>query len=205
MYELIDWMAKGFESLGYAGIFLMMFMEGSIFPVPSELVIPRAGYLAQKGEMNLLAVILCGTFGSLAGAYVNYSVARYFGRPLLLKYRRLFWINEERLARAERFFLRHGEISTFVGRLLPGVRHLISLPAGLSRMSHFRFSLFTLLGSGLWVSILAGIGYWIGEEREAVLRHAHQALAAVIVFCLLLTALYVWRHRRRHRPPTPPD
>jgi membrane protein DedA with SNARE-associated domain len=199
MHDLIAWLVDFFEAMGYPGIFLLMAMEGSVFPMPSELVMPRAGYLAQQGRMNLLAVILSGTAGSLAGAYLNYFAARHLGRPLLLRYGRYLFINEKRFARAERFFLEHGEISTFIGRLLPVVRHLISVPAGLSGMSHWRFSLYTLLGSGLWVTILAGLGYWIGEE-EALLRHyAREALAAVFAFCVLLTAIYVWRHRRRRR------
>lgn len=196
---MIDWLANTFEALGYRGIFIMMAMEGSIFPVPSELVIPRAGYLAHQGEMSLLAIILCGSFGSLAGAYLNYLAARHLGRPLLLKYGRLFWLNEKTLARAEAFFLRHGEMSTFVGRLLPGVRHLISLPAGLWGMSHFKFSLYTLLGSGSWVTVLALVGYWIGEQQSPT-RQANQALAGVVLLCLVLISVYsifVWRRWRR--------
>lgn len=199
MSGVIDWLVAAFESMGYPGIFLLMALEGSVFPMPSELVIPRAGYLARQGEMSLSALILCGAFGSLAGAYVNYFAARHLGRPLLLKYGRFFWVNEARLVRAERFFLRHGEISTFIGRLLPFVRHLISIPAGLSGMSHFKFSLYTLLGSGFWVSILALIGYGLGGEPELIRRHAREALAAVFVFCALLAAVYVWRRRRLRR------
>lgn len=193
----MNWLVQAFETLGYPGIFLLMLMEGSIFPVPSELVIPRAGYLAHEGEMSLLAVILCGTIGSLAGAYINYFAARHLGRPLLLKYGRIFWVNEKNLARAERFFLRHGEISTFVCRLLPVARHLVSIPAGLWGMSHFKFSLYTLLGSGLWVSILALIGYWFGEQRQLIMRYSYQALAALVFICVLLAIICLWRQRGR--------
>jgi membrane protein DedA with SNARE-associated domain len=197
MHDLIAWLVDFFETMGYPGIFLLMAMEGSIFPMPSELVIPRAGYLAHEGEMNLLAVIVTGTAGSLAGAYLNYFASRHLGRPLLLRYGRYFFISEKRFARAERFFLEHGEISTFIGRLLPVVRHLISVPAGLSGMNHWKFSLYTLLGSGLWVTILAGLGYWIGEEEELLALYSREALIVVAVFCTLLTGIYAWRHRRR--------
>jgi membrane protein DedA with SNARE-associated domain len=199
MQETIDWLVNLFEALGYPGIFLLMAMEGSVFPMPSELVIPRAGYLAHQGRMNLAAVIASGTAGSLAGAYLNYVVSRHLGRPLLLRYGRYVGISEKRFARAESFFLEHGEISTFVGRLLPGVRHLISIPAGISGMSHGRFTLYTLLGSGLWVTILAGIGYWIGEEEGLLRRYRYEAMAAVLACCAVLTAVYVWRHLRRRR------
>ncbi len=202
MSALIGWLVDTFEAFGYPGIFLLMAMEGSVFPMPSELVIPRAGYLAHQGKMSLAAVIAVGTAGSLAGAYLNYVVSRHLGRPLLLRYGRYLGISEKRFARAEEFFLEHGEISTFVGRLLPGVRHLISIPAGISGMSHGRFALYTTLGSGLWVTILAGIGYGIGEEEELLRHYRYEALSVVLACCVLLTAVYVWRHlvrRRRQR------
>src|SRR5512139_1524540 len=163
LQTLINWLLATILKLGYPGIFLLMAMESSVIPVPSELVMPPAGYWAAEGKMNMVAAILCGTLGSLIGAYINYFTARHLGRPLLLKYGRYVWITEEKFARVETFFLRHGEISTFIGRLLPVVRHLISLPAGLSGMSHLRFSLYTILGAGIWVTVLTWIGYFIGE------------------------------------------
>ncbi|HAD03945.1 MAG TPA: DedA family protein, partial [Desulfuromonas sp.] len=185
MHAVIDWLLTVIGALGYPGIFLLMAMESSVIPVPSELVMPPAGYLAQQGLMNIWLAIACGTVGSLVGAYANYFAARYLGRPLLLKYGRHVWITEAKFARVERFFHEHGEISTFIGRLLPVVRHLISLPAGLAGMNHFRFSLYTLLGAGIWVTILTWIGYYIGQERELIMRYSHQALAGVLVVCAL--------------------
>lgn len=204
MQQIIDWLLATIGAMGYPGIFLLMAMESSVLPVPSELVMPPAGYLAQKGEMNIVAAILCGTFGSLLGAYVNYFAARHLGRPLLLKYGRYVWITEDKFTRVENFFLRHGEISTFLGRLLPVVRHLISLPAGLAGMGHLRFSLYTLLGAGIWVTILTGIGYYIGYITEAnqnlkelFLRYSHQAVIAVVLCCGVILAIYIRRHRRK--------
>lgn len=199
MHAVIDWLLTVIGALGYPGIFLLMAMESSVIPVPSELVMPPAGYLAQQGLMNIWLAIACGTVGSLVGAYANYFAARYLGRPLLLKYGRHVWITEAKFARVERFFHEHGEISTFIGRLLPVVRHLISLPAGLAGMNHLRFSLYTLLGAGIWVTILTWIGYYIGQERELIMRYSHQALAGVLVVCALLAAAYIWRHRRKTR------
>ena len=199
MHTLLTWLVDTIGTLGYPGIFLLMAMESSIVPVPSELVMPPAGYLAQQGLMNIWLAIACGTVGSLVGAYANYFAARYLGRPLLLKYGRHVWITEAKFARVERFFHEHGEISTFIGRLLPVVRHLISLPAGLAGMNHLRFSLYTLLGAGIWVTILTWIGYYIGQERELIMRYSHQALAGVLVVCALLAAAYIWRHRRKTR------
>jgi len=195
--QLVDWLVTTIGAMGYPGIFLLMAMESSVLPVPSELVMPPAGYLAQRGEMNIVAAILCGTFGSLVGAYVNYFAARHLGRPLLLKYGRYVWITEEKFTRVENFFLKHGEISTFLGRLLPVVRHLISLPAGLAGMGHVRFSLYTLLGAGIWVTVLTFIGYFIGENQQLIMQYSHQAVIAVILCSAVILAVYIRRHRRK--------
>jgi len=197
MHELINWLVVTIGALGYPGIFLLMAMESSVIPVPSELVMPPAGYLAQQGQMNMFVAILCGTAGSLVGAYVNYFAAHYLGRPLLLKYGKYVWITEEKFAKVETYFKNHGEISTFIGRLLPVVRHLISLPAGLAGMNHWKFSLYTLAGAGLWVTVLTFIGYFIGAQRELIMQYSHQALIGAIVLSLAIISVYVWNHRRK--------
>jgi membrane protein DedA with SNARE-associated domain len=158
---------------------------------------PPAGYWAAEGKMNIIIAILCGTAGSLVGAYINYFAARYLGRPLILKYGKYVWITEQKFAKVETFFHKHGEISTFIGRLLPVVRHLISLPAGLAGMHHWKFALYTVLGAGLWCTVLALIGYIIGENQDLIIKHSHQAVIGVVIFSALLIALYVWRHRRK--------
>jgi len=196
MHILVQWLLETIGAMGYPGIFLLMAMESSVIPVPSELVMPPAGYLAFQGKMNLVVAILCGTMGSLIGAYVNYFVSHYLGRPLILRYGRYVLIPPDKFERVERFFLQHGEISTFIGRLLPVVRHLISIPAGLSGMGHLKFSLYTLAGAGTWCSILAGIGYIIGENQQMIMQYSHRALAWVVLFSIALVAVYVWRHRR---------
>lgn len=197
MHELINSLISTIGAMGYPGIFLLMAMESSVVPIPSELVMPPAGYLAQRGEMNLLIAILSGTAGSLVGAYINYFAAHYLGRPLLLKYGRYFWITEKKFARVEDFFLKHGEISTFIGRLLPVVRHLISLPAGISGLNHLKFSLYTFLGAGLWVTVLTLIGYFIGANQELIRQYAYQALTIVLVLCILLIIVYVRIQKRK--------
>jgi membrane protein DedA with SNARE-associated domain len=182
--------------MGYPGIFLLMAMESSVIPIPSELVMPPAGYLAQQGQMNMLFAILCGTAGSLIGAYANYFAAHYLGRPLLLKYGKYVFITEEKFAKVEGFFLRHGEVSTFIGRLLPVVRHLISLPAGLAGMNHLKFSLYTLLGAGLWVTVLTCIGYVIGSNQELIMKYSHHALFGVLILSSLIVLVYVKLQRK---------
>jgi membrane protein DedA with SNARE-associated domain len=197
MHAVVQWLLDTIGAMGYPGVFLLMAMESSIIPVPSELVMPPAGYLAYQGKMNIWLAILCGTVGSLAGAYANYFASHYLGRPLIIKYGKYVLITPEKFERVEKFFLRHGEISTFIGRLLPVVRHLISIPAGLYGMNHLRFSLYTLLGAGIWCSVLAGIGYVIGENQQLIMQYAHQAVIWVLIASTVLVAVYVWWHKRK--------
>ena len=203
LQTLINWLLATILKLGYPGIFLLMAMESSVIPLPSELVMPPAGYWAAEGKMNMIFAIFCGTAGSLVGAYLNYFAAHYLGRPLLLKYGKYVWITEEKFGHVETFFHKHGEISTFIGRLLPVVRHLISLPAGLAGMHHWKFSLYTLLGAGIWVTVLTWIGYFIGKEQALIMKYSHQAVIGVVVFSALLIAVYVWRHKRKSRSDQP--
>jgi membrane protein DedA with SNARE-associated domain len=197
IHTLIQWLLDTIGTMGYPGIVLLMAMESSIIPVPSELVMPPAGYLAFQGKMNMAVVILCGTFGSLIGAYANYFVSHYLGRPLILKYGKYVLIPPDKFERVEHFFLKHGEISTFIGRLLPVIRHLISIPAGVAGMNHVKFTLYTLLGAGLWCSILTFIGYAIGENQQLIMQYSHKALLWVVLFSAVLVAAYVWRLRHR--------
>lgn len=198
MQEIITWLVTTIGALGYPGIFLLMAMESSVIPIPSELVMPPAGYLAQQGQMNMAVAILCGTAGSLVGAYANYFAAHYLGRPLLLKYGKYVWITEEKFAKVERYFKDHGEISTFIGRLLPVVRHLISLPAGLAGMNHLKFSLYTLFGAGLWVTVLTVIGYFIGANQELIMQYSRQALIGAVIISIAIIVIYIWNHRRKN-------
>lgn len=199
MHAMIQWLLETIGTMGYPGIFLLMAMESSIIPVPSELVMPPAGYLAYQGKMSMAVAILCGTFGSLAGAYANYFASRYLGRPLILKYGKYVLIPPDKFERVEQFFLQHGEISTFIGRLLPVIRHLISIPAGLAGMNHLKFSLYTLIGAGIWCTILTWIGYAIGENQQLIMQYSHKALAWVLLFCALLVAVYIRWQRRKNR------
>jgi membrane protein DedA with SNARE-associated domain len=196
MHDLINWLLNTLNAMGYPGIFALMAMESSIIPLPSELVMPPAGYLAHQGQMNIWIAIFIGTLGSLVGSYANYFAARWLGRPLVLKYGKYVWITEEKFAKVESFFLKHGEISIFIGRLLPVIRHLISIPAGIAGMNHFRFSLYTLIGAGTWCTILAWIGYFIGKEQALILKYSHQAVIGVILFSVVLIAVYVWIQKK---------
>ncbi len=174
-----------------------MFIESTFIPLPSELVIPPAGYLISQKQMHWSGVLISGTVGSLLGALFNYAIAVYFGRPFILKYGKYFWVSKEHFEKGERFFKRHGSISTFVGRLILGIRHYISFPAGLAGMDLKKFCFYTSLGSGVWVWILAYIGYFVGNNKERVLEISKQWSIYIIGGCILLIAAYVIWHKYR--------
>ena len=200
--RLVDWLLRTLLDLGYPGIVALMAMESSILPVPSELVMPPAGYLVAKSQMNLWVVLACGTIGSILGALANYWVAQLLGRAFVRRFGRYVLLSERSLQRAERFFAEHGEISTMAGRLLPVVRHLISIPAGISRMPLHRFVVFTGVGAFVWCSVLTGIGYFLGRHEdvlrnEEVQRYVGRALAIVVPVVVAGVIVYVIRQRRR--------
>lgn len=195
------WLVATIHLVGYPGIVILMAVESSFIPFPSEIVVPPAGYQAAMGKMNLWLVIGCGLLGSMIGAYVNYYLAVYAGRPFLVKYGRYFLISESKLDQCDRFFAAHGEITTFVGRLIPGIRQLISFPAGLARMNLLRFSFYTALGAGIWTVILAYLGYWAGLHSEDVDKvyeqYGGKISAALLAAVCAIVAVYVLRHRAK--------
>ena len=202
----IQWLLDRFRDIGYPGIVVLMAVESSIIPLPSELVMPPAGYLAAKGEMSLPLVIVCGMLGSVLGALANYGLAAWLGRAFVHRMGRYVLVSERSLERSERFFAEHGEISTFIARMLPVIRHLISLPAGLARMTIPRFVSFTALGSGIWCTVLTLIGWTIGRKENVLLgalnvevrREAAHAMTVIVPALVLLTIAYVvWSRRRR--------
>ncbi|MBE0594399.1 MAG: DedA family protein [Gemmatimonadales bacterium] len=206
---VVHWLTETIFRLGYPGIAVLMAIESSFFPFPSEVVLPPAGFLAAQGRMNAFLALGSGVVGSLAGALFNYYLARALGRPLLHRYHRWFLVSEAKLVRAEEFFRRHGEISTFVGRLVPVIRQLISLPAGIARMRLDRFLLYTGLGAGIWCVVLTGIGYAVGRHTTLVTGidalmespeiRKYTGLAAIVLMPLLalVVLVYVLRTRRR--------
>jgi membrane protein DedA with SNARE-associated domain len=196
LHASIDWILATVGNWGYLGIFVLMALESTVLPVPSELVVIPAGYLAYQGQMSLLLILLASTLGSLAGALVNYGFALLVGRPFLERYGRWFFVRPALLHRTDAFFLSHGAISTFTGRLIPGIRHLISLPAGLTRMPMRTFVLYTCLGAGIWSTILVAMGYLIGGNETLIQDNLPLVTAAVLGFvALILVGYYLWRRR----------
>jgi membrane protein DedA with SNARE-associated domain len=203
------WLTDLIFDLGYAGIAILMAVESSAIPFPSEVVMPPAGYNAALGRMSFSLVVLSGVAGSLIGALANYWVARWLD-VWLRRYGKWLLVSPQALDRAEAFFRRHGEIGTFIGRLVPVVRQLISIPAGLARMRLDRFVLYTGLGAGWWCLILTWIGWVIGVNvgilrQEEVHRRVGQVLVYLLPALALLGAGYAWRYRRRRAARDPGD
>lgn len=165
---LLGWLVHQVDAFGYPGIFVMMFLESTFFPFPSEVAMIPAGFLASRGRMDPAAALLAGVLGSLLGAYFNYYLARKVGVPVLRRYGKYIFFDEKRLDRCNEIFRTHGEIATFVCRLIPVVRQYISLPAGLAGMNRIRFGIYTGLGAGIWVAVLTAFGYWVGTALEHV-------------------------------------
>ena len=186
---LFDWYMT---NLNYFTVGLLMAIESTFLPLPSEVVIPFAAYKAGQGDLNVFLVVLSGTIGALGGSLINYTLAYYLGRPLVYKLAdsklgKLFLLSKEKVMHAEEYFIRNGKTSTFIGRLVPGVRHLISIPAGLSKMNLRDFMLYTFFGAGIWNVILAIIGYYLYEIREQIFPYiGHIMLTVGLLFVIYL-------------------
>ena len=196
---ITSWLVDTIGRMGYTGIISLMFLESSFFPFPSEVVMPPAGYLAWKGEMSLILVLLSGIAGSLLGALFNYWIAVKFGRPFLLKWGKYFFVSPESIDKADKFFLKHGHVSTLVGRLLPVIRQYISLPAGIARMPMKIFMLYTSIGAGAWVIVLTIAGYMLGEHQEMLKEYLHVITISCVVLACAIVAGYILIQRRRKK------
>ena len=196
MHEIINAIVEVVSQFGYLGIFIMMFLESTFFPFPSEVAMIPAGYLASKGDMNLLGAIVVGTLGSLLGALFNYYLAKKYGRKGVLAFGKYFFFTEEKLQKMETFFVKHGSFSTFVSRLIPGVRQLVSLPAGLSKMPLGKFALYTTLGAGVWVVVLALLGYFIGSNEALINEYLHQIVMITLGLIVIASVVYIFMSKK---------
>lgn len=196
------------SNLNYTTIFLLMLLESTVVPVPSELVVAPAAYHAAGGSLNVLLVVLFATIGADVGASINYFVALYVGRPVVYRFANSKWgkmclLNQEKVEKSERYFDDHGVVATLTGRLIPGIRHLISLPAGLARMNYWKFLLYTTIGAGAWHSILAAMGWYLHaivpeDELEATIeRYNHYIVGAILAIVLIAIAWVVVKKRKK--------
>lgn len=195
LHTIVDFFVALVSDMGYWGIIALMFLESSFFPFPSEVVIVPAGYLAFLGDMNMPLVILAGTLGSLLGAIFNYYLALKLGRAFILKYGKYFFFTQKNLEKVELFFENHGSISTFLARLIVGIRQYISLPAGLSKMNFTKFCIYTTLGSFIWVSVLATLGYFLGQNSELLHKYLFWISIAIFIIALILSLYYFKKYK----------
>ncbi|MCE5238364.1 DedA family protein [bacterium] len=191
------------SSMGYGGIVLLMGIESCCIPLPSEVIMPYAGYLCTVGRFNIWLVGLFGAMGCVVGSIPAYYLGMYGGRPLILKYGKYILMSHHDLDLADRWFERRGDITVFIARLLPVIRTFIAFPAGVNRMDMRKFILYTLLGSFPWCLVLAYVGVKVGENIEVLKPYFHRFDAVIGVVLVVGIALWIWRHvRGNHRAET---
>jgi membrane protein DedA with SNARE-associated domain len=197
--EIAIWLVDIVKLFGYPGLFVMAFLESTFIPIPSAATMVPTGYLVHQGEMNLFMALGVSTAGCIGGALLNYVIARFLGRRFLVKYCHYMLFGPEKMEKLDVFFARHGEISMFTGRLLPGVRHVISFPAGLAHMNVKKFCFYTGLGGGLWMATLICVGYLIGDNKELVKAWMPYVLSSAVTVAALMIVAYVFYHRRKNK------
>ncbi|MDC0932309.1 DedA family protein [Arcobacteraceae bacterium] len=198
IHEIAQFITDQIFDMGYLGIFLLMLIESSFIPFPSEIVLVPAGYLASKGDMVISLILFSSLLGSIGGALINYFGALYVGRRFLLRYGKYILISEVTLNKMEDFFKKHGAISTFSGRLIPGIRQLISIPAGLSKMDLKVFVFYTSLGALVWSIILVTLGYVIGENQELIKEYLSLIVTITLACVTIITAIYIYNIKRKN-------
>lgn len=205
--EIVQFILSTVGSLGYIGIFILMTIESTIFPLPAELILIPSGALVASGEMNWMLLLAAATLGSVAGAVINYYLALYLGRKavnrLVHKYGNDFFISEDHLLKSERYFEKHGHITTFIGRLIPGVRSFVSVPAGFARMNMFKFCFYTALGAGLWSAFLIYLGYFFADNYGAIIEfmNANKILIGIItlVISAIIVGIYILIKKKKNK------
>ena len=198
--NIINFFLSMVSEVGYIGIFLGMTIESSFFPFPSEIILIPAGALVAKGQMSFFLVFIASLLGSLLGATINFFIALYLGRrtvdKMVSRYGKFLFITKKSLKKTDDYFKKHGEITTFIGRLIPGVRQLISLPAGFSRMNFGKFVLFTGLGAGIWSLFLIYLGYIFGSDYIFIKENMNIISLLFLSFSLIITIIYILLKRK---------
>ena len=200
----MNWLSTLLGNLNYGTIFFLMLLESTIIPVPSEFVVSPAAYHAAAGNLNIFLVVLFATLGADCGATINYLAGYYFGRPIIYRFANSKWgrfcmLNQEKVERSERYFDNHGMVATITGRLLPGIRHLISIPAGLAKMNYWKFLLYTTFGAGVWNCILAILGWYlhtiVPEEQlnEKIAEYGEYIKVAIMVLVAVALVYFMIR------------
>lgn len=196
----MGWLSTLLGNLNYVTVFILMFIEGSVIPAPSELIVPPAAYRAAAGELNIFLVVLVATAGALLGSTANYVAAYYLGRPIFYRFANsrlghLCLLNQKKVEEAEKYFYDHGVVATLTGRLLPGIRQIISVPAGLAKMHFGKFLFYTTIGAGLWNCVLAALGWWLHsfvpmEDLNNKIEEYNSQIQLVVVAAIAAIAAF---------------
>jgi len=194
IHHLVEWLVEFVHRMGMPGIFVAAFLESTFVPIPGEVTMIPAGYLVYQGKMNFWAVLALSVAGTVAGSLVNYYIARFLGRPIIVRFQKYLFLNDTKIYKIEAFFAHHGEISTLIGRLVPAMRHLIAFPAGLARMDVRTFSFYTFLGGTIWMSFLIWVGYFLGGRDWR--KYLPEIIGGGVLLALLFLGAYLWYVRR---------
>lgn len=207
MTELFNY---ALDNLNYGWVYFLMLLESTVIPVPSELVVAPAAFNAAEGAMNVWLVILFATVGADCGATINYVAGYFLGRPIIYSFANSKWgkmclLNQKKVEQAEQYFDNHGAVATITGRLVPGIRHLISIPAGLARMNYWRFLFFTTLGAGVWNCILAGLGWWLhtfvtkDQLNDKIEEYSEYIKIAILLAVILAVTYFLIKYYLKKR------
>ena len=200
----MNWISSLLGNLNYGTIFFLMLLESTVIPVPSELVVSPAAYHAAGGNLDIFLVVLFATVGADIGATINYVAGYYLGRPIIYRFANSRWghmclLNQQKVEHSERYFDSHGMVATITGRLIPGIRHLISIPAGLAKMNYWKFLLYTTLGAGLWNCILAALGWYLhsivpeDQLHDKILEYGEYIKWGILVLVILAIVYFMLR------------
>jgi membrane protein DedA with SNARE-associated domain len=194
---LAQYITAFIDATGYASVFVLMIMESMVFPVPSEAVMPFAGFLVAEAKFTFALVIAVSTAGSIIGSLLSYCIGRYGGEPFIRRFGRYLLLDHDDLIAAERFFGKYGDATIFICRFIPVVRHLISIPAGTGRMNLLKFSIYTIAGAGLWNAFLTVCGFYLRKNWETVMHYSRYVDIAVLVLLVLGVAYFIKKHLNR--------
>lgn len=185
--------------LGYFGVFFLMVLESMVFPIPSELVLPFAGFLIVKEEMTFLFILIFSTLGSLVGSLLSYYLGKYGGNKFVLKYGKYFLLNKKHLISTEKWFSKKGELTIFLGRFIPVIRHIISIPAGIGKMNIKKFIFYTIVGAGMWNAFLTYLGFVLGNNWETIRQYSEYISWGIVALIILFGAYFLWKEIKRKK------
>jgi len=196
---LATYITQFIEVSGYTSVYVLMVMESMVFPVPSEAVMPFAGFVIAQGGFTFFGVIAVSTFGSITGSIASYYIGLYGGRRFINRYGRYLLLNDEHLVTTENFFKNHGQKTIFISRFIPIVRHLISIPAGMSKMNLIKFSIYTIIGAGMWNGFLTWVGYKFKQNWDTVMKYSE--ILDIFVLGLIVCGLgfFIYKHWKKYR------